>query len=879
MAKKKKKKDLSINKDTIHSDLAKMVQEGRARKAVILARVILKMDNFHEAQLPLIIEAYSMRLKELYRGGHTKETNSMYSSLIQNHPGWPQLFSMEVRLLANCLQLQKELQHNDDYLPTYVQTTLIDPSILTSLGSNLPLCQEARLITQAAELIENAEDQKALDLLLGITRRSPFINWRLFLQAQSAFYQGDDKLLQQNSQRISADSPLKKMADTLEKMTSKENLLSESSLLCTATRQDETRNLVIAIDTAYQQENFTSMMLKLKTLLLFLFKNKRHVLAMEICYHLLHKTEKNHPDNFQSIFNKLMVLTPNMDNHLMLSAQRQDEPTSAAFSYYETLESTQGLSRLDKALLMTEAAKKIVANPQARAFYSDEYDINQAATSCKEAAALYPQLPELYETWLKVEDKLDENREALEAQYKAYPQRNDVLSKLVHQHLDKNNITKADTLLQTLAQRAGKSHEYKVLYRRLIFGKMLHAYQQKNTKALDELHSLLTPGEAFYDCITLLMRWHLCDDRPKKINLGKELTALGHPSLVKYCAEKLNNELKFNRLPKTIKDELSYNPSAVIKSYVAIYEIPEAKYMIEQASSDSFLLESLNASEVSDELLLHFCQALCHSQVDRDIQFLSFLFKASGNLLRRKGKAEIHGLIYRSLLYKFSQEDSYSYNQDQIICLSRDLFCSAFYLAEKSNISLQELFDKIAFQLDFIDYREFAVKIKKTKLNKLLKIEKIRKTYDSIESQEKGLQLNHKISSISQPPFDPFDDFNPFDGPLDDFENDDTSSGQTQAPNINKIFNELNQLENNPDQGLDSNLKLLEVIYETSHKIGLPKKEIRRIKKHIDELKEELGQKEAKKKIEKKAVSHPPKTKQSPLGNPLQLNLPFGDDF
>ncbi len=197
--------------------LRQALAERRARKALGYAKLLMKA-NPDDATVKLIVQAHEMRISELRSEGHVKEAEEMYAAVLASRPAWKNLFNFSTHAAANKPEAAAASLPAADKLEAWIRNEMLDPRILKGLPQDNPFAIEAALINAAGEAIASGDDALAKDKLQSIGRRSPFVDWRLFLQAQMAYYADDAKTLEDNLSRIAPGSPLTKLASELRQL-------------------------------------------------------------------------------------------------------------------------------------------------------------------------------------------------------------------------------------------------------------------------------------------------------------------------------------------------------------------------------------------------------------------------------------------------------------------------------------------------------------------------------------------------------------------------------------------------------------------------------------------------------------------------------------
>jgi len=215
--KKKPRKDRSLP-EQLHGYIA----EGRGHRAVAIAKKLEKKDDLAAEHLPLIVSAYRLRAWEMLANGHGREAGEMLGALVRRMPDAAGELDPRLQVNLDCFRESAELLNRwgadtetDAVITEAIRSALRDLRHLADAEALPPkhaLRQEAQSLVNAWEAIEAGEPAPDLS---DISRRSPLVHWRLFLQALAAFYCGDDDTVAENLKRIPQDSAVQPLAATM----------------------------------------------------------------------------------------------------------------------------------------------------------------------------------------------------------------------------------------------------------------------------------------------------------------------------------------------------------------------------------------------------------------------------------------------------------------------------------------------------------------------------------------------------------------------------------------------------------------------------------------------------------------------------------------
>ena len=194
--------------------------EGDGRQALDLLRQAQHGDSALEGLPLLLFCACIQRARQLAKKGLAKEAVAMRTLAAQHRA------SIAFQTLAE-EDLVQYIRHSDgaealedyaDYLKAQpspilqVERVLADLLViqrcwkgLEVLAADHPLRRDAEQVEQSLEAMDAGDWERAVGLLQGIGRRSPFAAWRLFCKAMVCFGTGDDQGLRRILELLPAD--------------------------------------------------------------------------------------------------------------------------------------------------------------------------------------------------------------------------------------------------------------------------------------------------------------------------------------------------------------------------------------------------------------------------------------------------------------------------------------------------------------------------------------------------------------------------------------------------------------------------------------------------------------------------------------------------
>ncbi len=244
------------------AQLSEALKEGRLRRAVALARQLGEVEGIGEQQIALIADAYRRHLRELVERGHHAKAAGVFARLEADRPEW-------VRHLPEALRIELELRGTSASLLAAYETEsgtrgVVDrclPAVLEDvralarhplLPESHELKRQAATIARAWQAVE-AREPRAADLLRemkrAVGRRSPLVDWRLFVQAVADFYAGRAEETDQALRRVADGGAVAPMAAILRELNAGQLPQGRAaSLVSTAMSGDPLRMRLSEID-------------------------------------------------------------------------------------------------------------------------------------------------------------------------------------------------------------------------------------------------------------------------------------------------------------------------------------------------------------------------------------------------------------------------------------------------------------------------------------------------------------------------------------------------------------------------------------------------------------------------------------------------------
>ena len=208
------------------SGLAEAIEQRRGHKALGLVKLLRKHPAYGPAYFPLVARAYEIRLSEMHAAAQHKDAAGLLQMLVEQQPGVAALLSRRPALLleleggtGSLLARYGQDAALTEEVDACVRTECRDPRPLArhpGLDETHPLKAAALAVLKAWEEVDRGSVGEAYARLPeAIGRRSPFIDWRLFVQALKAAAAGCEEEASACLTRIATTSAVRPLADIL----------------------------------------------------------------------------------------------------------------------------------------------------------------------------------------------------------------------------------------------------------------------------------------------------------------------------------------------------------------------------------------------------------------------------------------------------------------------------------------------------------------------------------------------------------------------------------------------------------------------------------------------------------------------------------------
>lgn len=303
MARKKRKSKSSAAKKHQAKDPA-FLQEAwlracsnqRMRKAYEYMKEYLDLATIPKEHLKLAIMTLQTKVLQLHKEKNNRQIPALLESIFGKAPELKDLLPPEIFFLARLnnpndkyLQNYQNNEKVQQAFDNYVRKFVTDPSEIIQqafLDDKNEIKIAAKQIMSAWQALENG-DSSLLDEVAKTTgRKSPLINWRLFLFGLHFYYLNDTENAIENLRRIEKISPLYKTAQNLSKFLKNGRVAKnefQEEILATSQRDDLSKKLK-QLESAVKKAKIVS---DLKDHLHYIFTDKMYQDSPELYTNVL----------------------------------------------------------------------------------------------------------------------------------------------------------------------------------------------------------------------------------------------------------------------------------------------------------------------------------------------------------------------------------------------------------------------------------------------------------------------------------------------------------------------------------------------------------------------------------------------------------------
>jgi hypothetical protein len=700
------------------AELRGYVLEGRGRKALALARDLVKLPALPPAQLRLAVRGYEARLEELLAAAQPEEAARLFATLVANNPHWLPLFRPETRLACQdpaLLALFREpfpadapVEHPLSALILGGLENLQALAESAHLPAAHPLKGEAAGLLAAWKLVEARHGAGAEAALAAVSRRSPLYPWRLFIQLLDAFYGSRDAELPALAARIPAASPLAKTAAALAAGVTAGGGSGEGGGLAALRMQKGResgahREEAVTLEARIPTEKASAACLRdLAAFCDRLAAADRLGLASDLANHFMQQCLKD--DTKHNLAFYARHLTPAVSYRAGLkSLLTQGDAVDIMDNWGDFMRLGQFHDNDERA-----AVRLAAANTLAKLTNEHFEEVQERiAALCRDAAA-FRKFPEIFARWAAA----DASAKPLEQWHAAFPDDPAVLSRLIARHLDAGATDQAATLITAAQAAPVKPPDLPVLHDRLRLVSIRKALARKDRAAVRGLLAAGTWQTPHERLAAEVAAWLAEDDRKAKTALGKQLEAVGRPLSIRGIAGEFIPDFKTAALPLSVKNQFM-NAGTVLADLRHLLAQPGKIHFDGGIPWDIHrpIRDAAGRAGQAVPESLALLPLLARAPEPFQLTDNSWLYGAALSLCRNllaitPAEASAPILIHWAMIYRAGAPD-YGFRLDALL----DQLLLAAFLVRAGHPEHQPLLDQAVQDADFTDLDDYLAKV------------------------------------------------------------------------------------------------------------------------------------------------------------------------
>lgn len=659
MAKKnQKKKNKSINKIASPQDSQKLLEiqkealsSLRGRKASTLGAQIFADETLDETvryqSLAVGHEAY---LRELQSRGHTVQMQDKADILISNEPRLTTYWALSLQLRLGLVPDLSERMKDKVWLEK-LRAELVDPSDLCGVQEG-ELGQQADRVMQAWALIEKGDSTAALELLKGVGRRSPLVDWRLFLQVLSSLRRTPTAEVESTLDRMRTGSPAEAAARALwEKQKSQSGAMY--------------RRLKALEDSAEDGRLKPTDYGRLQSLVRTAVKENRPGLAITVVSAFSESLKTSKEAN--RYFSSLERFYTNLfcKDRICIRLTSNDDPVAGLL--YPEVEHDIRSIKWDSAELGRVWARYF-KQFQNRWDQMEEWETDEPLDGlllsllddCRRVTQSASNCREIYEFWIWAEEEVGwTNTESISAYANAFPDDPRVLKMAALELAKSEEFNRADTCIGQLKKVLNSAGQIKDVEQSILVIRAEQSFLKQDTDKVDELAETYS-GNALLEQIKMaFMRWRLAGKGAKRMR-GQQLAEFNLPWLVLCIGCEIDKTFKATMLPAGMKRAMNDDPEAVLQSYLTLLKLDEKKALnLEFTALFKPICEALEQPGISASVLRMVLMALLlrYSEPEEIFWATDGLTDVLTILLDRGGDDQAMAILLR--IYGLAETDAY----------------------------------------------------------------------------------------------------------------------------------------------------------------------------------------------------------------------------
>ncbi|HBE03149.1 MAG TPA: hypothetical protein DC049_11845 [Spirochaetia bacterium] len=749
-------------------ELHSSVLQKRGRRAFEFAEIIQTRKEFGRDLYPDVVKAFELRILELLKNRHIDEAIHYHKWLAEKNPEYRQYhdsnFLIEMDLLSgSCETISR---YNSEHavaekIDHFILRNIKDLRFFANkekLNSNNILKKHSQLLLNAWQEVETKNyTNNFFSMMTGeISRKSPFIYWRLLVQGIRAYYEqkNSDALLFLS--KIDNISPLKNIASALADILSgaKDNkVLPKKIHECTM--PDAAYPALIKISEIISKgknPQADSEIIKLLDSPCLAGKNLLKTEILKKYFYLLKINCEKPPGKFSRysfLFPAFLQAKKLLNND---SVDRWSE-------YLEKNHSS--LSGMERALIYNRMGEIVFLSSEddqeddfMSAFLG--FDRDNMKDSLKEAAGYWEKslkehpIRETFKVYYEETRKIAGEKKTLkilEMWHKAFPMDDFPITGLVNLNRQKKLFKKAMGYFSKLQKIEKGKPELEITRNYILVDNAVQYLEKKEPeKMLECLERVSADPDPFIGIIKSVLKWLAagseifsntsCDEHEKKI------VSLEKPASIAYILGVLSQNWKIRQvpLPAKIKEQMK-NIDMYVNDIHNMTFIRDPLWRIGDFKILPFRQDYFYQTKTTAQILIRCYEYfLCFYKTNNDKQIEKLLWEITGNGILRESENCGRFLLYRAVLL---YENILRYGKtpgDPPFALYRRVFdclAAAYYFAryerndteeisffrQTTHFFLQEIESQVKYSVE-----EKCLKMKKKFLVKTIKTEGGNKT-------------------------------------------------------------------------------------------------------------------------------------------------------
>jgi len=554
----------------------------RGRRALVLAERLLSAEEVPQDECEgLLARGHEAYLRELFGKGHAQQACKRALALLERNPEFSKHWAMSFRLRLGVIECSEQCLSDPAWV-AQLRMGLVNPEDLLETATG-GLAEQAQLVMQAWGALENEQISQARELLHGIGRRSPLVDWRLFIEILAAYRSDSVSEAEVAFRRMLPNCPVWQLARTV---------LEDSAPTCELESTNEVLDEnELAIRLADLQKKFDAVGKVAKAQLPILdgvitcaLQQQRPHLALTVLTSYVQNDARHglHMDEF--LRTNLKRWSPLNSSRLFIRASVSD--SSENLSSWEILEyaDMSFWNKKERALLCLKGVSELQKEIQLENEDLDSYvdfasddemsgDLAEIVTYCRKAINYDSTLREIYTIWDWAEQQQQSRKfRAAQAFCRAFPRDIEAQEMLILRAAKAGVNKQVEAGLNRLRDIPGTRAVVARLEHTVIYLAVKNAFEAGKFDAVESLGCKYQDGQLFEMVNVAVYRWMAAQTNKDRRLRGLDLAALNSPWLVFYTCREIDSTLQSNRLPAAIKRGLKNDHDGVLNGFCAFVD-------------------------------------------------------------------------------------------------------------------------------------------------------------------------------------------------------------------------------------------------------------------------------------------------------------------